>query len=425
MNRKPLFFLRNMMCGMINYIPVISILVAVYAAIFGKEPPMMVLLLMGYGVLSQLMPTYVKRPVGFVAIHFVCLIILFWLTQESLVNRILFGVMAGVTAIVSFVKKAKKEENTESMHIAFVISFLVFSIIVQKAAGRLDCTEWQNRLAVGYVLLLMLKIYVEHYLNYVVMSEKTNANIPEKQIFRNGGSFVLLYSISIVSISALCVNHEMAEAVWKAMKDGFIKVLRFLVSLLPAAEQGEVAEQSTVVMSTGNMGMLFGEVKEAPVWIEYLEKVLFFATGVLIIGGILYGIYYMIRTFLLSFQEKSDQNGDKIESILEIEKRERIGQREKKKSWKDFFPAKTAEEKIRRIYKKTVRSMEKRTGEEKSLSPEFATARHYLRIKSGEARKIEAEALAGIYEKARYSGQNCGEEDIKQARHFAGKVFTK
>ena len=106
-----------------------------------------------------------------------------------------------------------------------------------------------------------------------------------------------------------------------------------------------------------------------------------------------------------AFNEKTEENGDKIERLLPppaAEKRKILNRKKKE----HLFWNRSADGRIRKHYRKKV--LEKLKGSPDSAWTPTQTAGH---MELGDA---DAKVFAQIYEKARYAGTSCTKEEMEK-----------
>lgn len=417
-NRKPLEVVRVLFATGSNTLALLSALCGIYAVAIKSMPETGLLLAVaGYAFLTSCTRNFVNHPLPFLVLHLFPLP-LFWVGMTG-VSRI-FALGAGIViCLYSLVKKFRRSEATEPIHIAILFGILWGMYLITKRAVGSDAGEIQIVLAYLGLACFLGEWYLSRFTQYLAMEERTNADIPEKKLFQQGGLLAFAYSVFLLFSVILFTSERLAEKVGAWFLQGLQAIFLFLLSLLPRGSEETVEE---VTQGNNQLSMLpemMGNESAEPFMIlVILEKIMMVAVVILIVALCAYGVYFVIHHFLAAFVKEKDQE-DKVEDLRREEKQERLEKKKQTEKLRRVFGFRTPAEKIRRSYQKLVEHTASDTEIERAGRQ---SVREYLqgqmKEKQGEdvaERERAMESFARLYEKARYSGKDCDAKESSEA----------
>ena len=148
--------------------------------------------------------------------------------------------------------------------------------------------------------------------------------------------------------------------------------------------------------------------REIPWFLELLYKLLDLIGWMIGISLVLVCVFVGVRALYrlyLHFNEKTEENGDKIERLLPppaAEKKKNLNRKKKE----HLFWNRSADGRVRKHYRKKV--LEKLKGSPDSAWTPTQTAGHM------ELEDADAKVFAQIYEKARYAETSCTKEEMEK-----------
>lgn len=401
------------------------------------------LLLAAVPVCFWLIRIFVSRFWLFSLLHVgVFLAAVFGLGQNG-VQRVLFGTFAGIYLIVSFRNRLQEGREDEGL-------LGPAAALLAAAAAVLLCAYLGDGAACGrilnasllYALLFFADTYLRNLDRFIQFNKSSNAHIPVRRMLLRGGSLTAVCSLGVVALLALGANQTFMDRAGELLKNvllwvirGVLRLIGFLLSLFGS----EGGEQVTAAQEAAAAQFMQAEVQEQPLWLEILyqviEYVILIGAAVLVIFLLYKAVTALARMFYEGKTERT-QDGQKTEEIREtirVEKKKRDRQEPVR-----IF-ARTPEEKIRRIFVRTVQKSERfrnpegRPGGAWGKNPGKKDlwrmdAREGL-VRAKTARELEflfedKDAafieLVRLYEKARYAQQEtvsgrCSPEDVKRA----------
>lgn len=268
-----------------------------------------------------------------------------------------------------------------------------------------------------YTNIVLIVVYVIHYfldkyVNEIKMNSDTAGNMPGDAIFKSGLKAIVLFLGILVPLMLFVSNLEVVKAFFNILFDWFIKILRFILSLLPS-DDGTTAEapisiNPTALPEGGDGNSIIGKIMEVIFGVIVGGTLLFFLE-ILIVN-----LYKYIKELIFGrFKGKEQYEsrntfGDKREKLRNKE----VINKPKKK----LLIALSVDEKVRRLYQKTLLNDKEYTKTNQSTNNdiEYITAREYEKTR-------ELNGFANAYEKARYSNEVCTKEDYKMMKESIRK----
>lgn len=292
----------------------------------------------------------------------------------------------------------------------FVIGALGIMMFIETTYLQSGWAKIYIAMAIIYLAGYFIHIFIRQYMRFLLVNESTAANIPEAEIFNKGFGQSFLFAAGVATFLVLTVNVEFLSYIVSWIGSILYMLLKFLLSGLSSTEE-EVPQTPPVEFVPPDMGM-FAEPTGKPsfFWI-FLEKLfviggIIFIVGlvVLIIYAIVKGVWHLWNEFHKNpeIDEKQIDNGIDIREVCTIEKR--------KKEGSNLFAFLNNREKIRKIYRKQVlKNKIAIIKDSETQDLVYMTAKECCD-------RFEAEQLKKMYEKARYSADEIGADDVRTAK---------
>lgn len=321
-----------------------------------------------------------------------------------------------------------------------VIAYTIYSISYRYAAERADDKLLPAGFSVGMfflvsVLLLTLKesdkitflvllflplpivFFVCYFLtnlnNYMLVSAETTDGIPKKRIIANGMRTVLIFSVLVIiagvllgSVASIFLSPDsfLAEAA--------IGIIRWIVNQIMALLDAIYVPEYLESTERPVINLPFAEEGILPLWVNVLLDCLWKCLILGLFLGIIIFICIKVKNFFRT--RKEVHVVEDMEGVEDIH--ERILIKDKKTVFFDRFRRVSAQEKIRRIYKKTAQgNVQKITGGKNPWYLNYLTPRECMD-------KIESPQLALLYEKARYSQEECSAQDVRDMKMYEKSI---
>lgn len=426
MNRK-LEILKNLLAEILNYLLFGAVGTVIFTDIASFQVNraelwvMMVLSVFYYGIRERC-----RHFSVFFLLHILPIGAFWALYRGNIFLKVWMAFVMVFLMLISFGKKIHSAEM--GMNVIFPIAFgggILVLYLIDHAKGGGDCGGLLLYVLIGYVVGYLGYYFLERFIHYIEINTRTTENIPVGHVFRSSmglaGGFTALAGLVMV----LGSDRELLDRIGVAIHQFILRMIRFLVSLLPkGAEAGEEIEN--ILPESGQPSMPFEEMEavEPSVFMKVLETLVGILTIAALAVLLVIAAVRLVKWLRDIFSKRKAVSGISEEAHEDlVEKLER--QRDKAKEekgvtiWERAQKAVSPEERIRRIYKKTVEKKlsaieEKRKGELTCSE----TPREWC-IKLFPEQENEALEFAVLYEKARYSFRLCNGEDVKRARKLA------
>lgn len=373
---------------------------------------------------------WVRNLALFLAVHAAAVWALIYLADLfpfPLLWKIVFGALGVLYAAISFrIRLTQNDDGEEELTAGFMAVMAVGEFFLCSYLGS------DNGCAVILWLALLwlpghwMRAYLRNFLGYMEMNRQSAGAMPEKRIFRGGVTAVGICGGLALALLSLCARTPLVAWMSKLVrKCGFalLRLLFLFLSLFPAGQEEDVPAAEEVVQQE-QMMMYLPEAEEAPVWMQILDKVLVTAIAVLLLAGIVALIVLLVRYVIRSFYGREREKREVCQEGF-VEEEERLG--ETGEGFPEKLPALlgTPAQKVRRIFKRTVKSAAKgredagiaaRTARE--LAAWCANAEG-----APSARINEWEELAALYERARYTEAEVTREDVHKAGRLSHRIL--
>lgn len=360
----------------------------------------------------------------FLMLHLLPWGIFLLLYRENTAQKIWLFLALLLLTGMSFRKKLRDSDmGTDAVHPVFAACVLW---VLYLTDGRMSGGKWGEFLlyiGTGFAAGYFLRYFLHRFLRYMDVNSRTTENIPAGHVF---GSAVMLaggFTAGAAGIMILGSSRALTDRIGEAIWGLITCFLTFLVSLLLKETPNE---EESVLSEAGdpNAGMgFFPEPGEPSLLAQVLEAIVEFIVVLGLLALAALAVVALIRLIREVFgrRKKSQEREDGLGRDL-VEKLEKRKKRQKDEG-ETFFSrvgkAMSPEERIRRIYRKTLeREFAFWKHEKKADISEGATPRECCQELFPEHGQ-SAFAFACLYEKARYGNGLCSGEDVKRARKLS------
>lgn len=276
--------------------------------------------------------------------------------------------------------------------------------------GYIKDVEWSNYYAIVilvYNAIYFIYYYLHQYLTFLTSNKSSAANIPERAILRTGTKQVLAFALLAVLAMLLLSNLEWIEFALMLFVRVFFFILRLFVGDNGDGTEDQAAEE--VVQQNADMSVGIDPGETGIIW-EILEKIFFVVATIAIVVGVVYGVIKFYQYLHGNFRSRFAVRDKEIDSHADIREDIIIETRQKRnKTERKLFAFLDNKEKIRKNFKKKVLQENRQPGN---------SDYEYLNYRTAEecCKPFEGDVLQKIYEKARYSNEECTSEDAKIAK---------
>ncbi len=423
MNRK-IEAVKNGIAEVINYLILFAVGVIIQADFTKAGPDFAGIITAG---LIPLFFWQVRERCGkfwlFLLLHLLPWGIFLLLYKENTAQKVWLFLALMLLTGMSFRKKLKDSDmGTEAIHPVFAACVIW---VLYLTDGRMSGGKWGELLlytGTGFAAGYFLRYFLHRFLRYMDVNSRTTENIPAGHVF---GSAVMLaggFTAGAAGIMIFGSSRALTDCIGEAIWGLITRFLTFLVSLLLKETPKE--EESVWGEGAPDAGAgFYPEPGEPSLIAQILEAIVEFAVilGFLALAALaIVALIRLIREVFGRRRENQErEDGHSRDLVEKLEKRKKRQKDEGETFLSRVGKAMSPEERIRRIYRKTLeRELAFRKHEKKMRIPEGATPRECCRELFPEHGQ-SAFAFACLYEKARYGNGLCSGEDVKRARKLS------
>lgn len=350
-------------------------------------------------ILSYILLKYSKRALVALIVFIVYFSIIL-LLPVNIVTKVVQCIFY-FQVIIMFVKIWCDKECTECIKTpsgAFVIIFLIIQILQVDILSRISFY-----FGLCFIAAYIIGKYLKNIIRYIYDNNDTD-NVPLKQIYKLNGFYLasagVLAGILSVLGKLLGVDRllqpilDIIKNIFSTISEGSID---FSKMRLPSAEKKDVAEKhiSGLYNNSGIVGKIL-----------FISLAIVIAVAALIMGFvILRGIYRRLK----SNYYRSSKVNDFIEYIDE-------NSQDYRSNFKSLFnkidlKGKTNNEKVRLFYYKKILKLKKKDlGRYNKMTPEEISK------DASRGKNLGLEEITVVYEKARYSEDECTNQDLNSIK---------
>lgn len=373
-------------------------------------------------VISFIIDKYTKYIWSYILLHLL-LIAVYLFMQEDLVLRIAYGGYILTYAILQFALDLK--ERVRNTTLAFVVIFLfMYSICRYTYSEEVALGRLFFYLAIAYGLIYILNM---NFINLYLYLEKHKdiTNIPLKQIRASNRIYIIGF-IYLSFISMIAFTRFPMDKLFQFFGKCIVKFLRFVFAGLTRKSYEEYVPEEELPefeMPMGYQKIRPGDSRPSPFW-EHLYQLIIIliitAVACMILMLLVLGLYHIYKLY---YQKKVFEDGEeKVEVISPFHKSELSifrDIRSPRSRLRNLF-GKSNNDKIRKLYVKAVQKHTKPEQELKYDPPEKLSKYAITpdNKTSEEIKREKEESLTSLYEKARYSNEECSKEETQAAKNI-------
>ena len=411
MNQQKIIIARNLLITQMNHWIVFTIGITILGLTGSGKPDMLRWILLSlFPFFLFLIRRYTNKFLPFVAWNLLAAAVMLPILYGALIPTIVYLVYLAGYLIISAANRLRTEDRLDRMMspiASVVVPALMLALMnYQKMEG------WDLYYILPLVIFLgiyFLIYYIEHYLHFLIVNESSAGHMPEKEIFRSGLKLVIIYAAAGVLILLATANIGWLAGILRQLKNVLVWFLRLLFSLF-GTDSEEITELEEVPLEEQSGGMELPEAGET-FWLwQVLEYVFAFALVCALIALVVYGFVKLVK-FLKARFGQSLFGEDAIKNDNSKDVREQCEIERSGGNRRNLFSLfLSPEQRVRKLYKKRIlegSNVLKEAGLHKDLN--VCTV--------GECSgRLGIDELAGVYEKVRYSGEECTMSDVKAAK---------
>ena len=423
---KKVEIIQNIVAEILNFLPAFAAAVIVQAGTakhrMGAEGfwlPAMVLLF--YYFLREVSE---RLPV-FLMLHVLPVAGIIFFYENSLFPKVIMAGMVSIFMLLSISKRVKgQKRGMEATHPAAAVGVFFALYILDGTLGQGQNTAFLLEQTIFFLAGYLIYYFLRQFLYYVDMNTRSSGSMAADHIFYPALGVAGGFTAVAAVMAFICSDRALMEKFSEGLRQLFVRFLTFLISLLPKQEiEQEIPTLSQEAME--NILDMAGEPVKKSLLLKVLDF-LFTASAFCIIAGFsIFTAVALVRLLQSGFGRK--RKGRAMKGEPYTEQAERILPRERRAKgggvWDRMKGPFSPEEKIRRIYRKTLtEGAPAWMGEKKTDILKYATARECCGALFPD-RASQADDFAQLYEKARYGRGLCTGEDVRQAKALSGELL--
>lgn len=414
MKFRILNLIRDILAEILNYMAVVTVWCAVNA-IAGLEDNM--LMMLGFLTIPILLYIFRCRVQGFflfTILHIAVPVAVISIWGYDFTQKVVLGIVATGLSVISYTVSIKNDEGENGAPAvpAPLAGGLMFLAMLAIAYMNPDRTVFIPKLALLFAALYLPFMYLEQFIWFDYVNSKTIKNIPTQASLKTGAPIVCGLSLFYLVVSLICFNEKLIAGIGAKIHSMIKAVLAWIFSHFKGEplDESERLMPSSEPMAEMDFGFLEEEEPPSPL-AELIEKIVIILALLIIVSFIIGSIVYLVIKIYKKLHNRDTGKKIKISEDYE-EIREKI--KEKHTAKDEDKPALfgTYAQRIRRLYVKLVNKYPTLTD-----TPELYTAREFAGLFEREKQEA-AYKFAEMYEKAKYSADECDKDDYNHARRF-------
>lgn len=315
------------------------------------------------------------------------------------------GIVVGVYYTLYSIKVKMSEETDVFKPYKLIVGYALAFVGVLMAKYT-DSEGYENSFLILSVIvtsLYFLSYLVDNYRAFLRSNTLSAGVLPSKKMFSLSIKMYGIYLAVGGAFALLVINSNYVEKLLGVLKKGALALIRFLFRGGDVEEQEiqEIIEETEMQPSSDSWEM--GPVDDNVIW-----KYIWIFFGILMCIIVCFAGFMLIRHFIRGIRENFSSK-TKVEGF-DIREKVLVNMSDTRKKYKKVM-GRTIDDRIRKVFKNSMindeRTLKENLGIEKGIDK--FTASEY-----GNA--IHKEEATLIYEKARYSGENCTKEDLNQIK---------
>ncbi len=351
----------------------------------------------------------ISNPLLFSAVHITTAVLAFFLIPAGFA----FGFSAGLLFLLadSFYCRLKKSRPGEyTVHWSLAV-FLCVLYIVGAAYGMKQFNTVCFYGTACYMACYFLQTGLLHT-NAFLDDNRGLSNVPVKKIRSQAAAVLFVFSAVVFAVMAVAPKTVLMSAAI-AVQNGVLFVVRTLLGFVHVEKPAEIVPAERIDLgSVFSNGIFETDGDISPIW-DILDNIVFILVYAAIIIGVVALIMFVYNRIKRLFSAENAADNDLTERIVP-DRVERMKFRSIRPSRKLDGPAENV--KIRKLYKKYAHAAAQETLSPAVTPGEIAHAAREKSVLSAADDTNNAAEIRRLYEKARYSGQVCSNEDIEQLK---------
>lgn len=425
---RNLEILKNIIAELTNYLLVVAVSnVLLVNFIQDKADGAVFFLLTAVPLFYYFLREVCKTLPVFLLLHLLPLAAVLLIYRGSPVQKVFFVGIVVAVLILSLIKRfdGKEGQGMEVLMPPAAMGILLVLYMLDVLQGAGSCGGFLLKITILFTFAYFVFYFFKQFLHYMDMNNRTTDNIPVQYVFYSALGLSGGFSVVAVAVIAFISNRQLMDRIGQAVRNALLGALQFILSLFPV-DQEQAAVTASEETAEEVIWEVSQQVSEEAALFKVLDVLIAVVAFVIISAVLIMAVIGAIKLIKAAFARKQRKRligeetfSDKVENLKPAEER-----KEKKGSslWERFRESLSPEEKIRRIYRKTLlKKTASWEGEKKAAILKKGTARECC-IQLYPQAKEDAQTLAALYEKARYGNGLCGQEDVRKAKLLSGRL---
>lgn len=345
----------------------------------------------------------------FIFLHLVIALFTLLIPNRYLAVKILCVVCALGYTLYSHILRLKQDSLYSSvlpLPVGIAVSALAIWLQHSQGTKEWDAYYWFTLIVVTALYLIIS--YIDRYLDFLTLNQGTAGFLPAREMFRSGMGLAIGYALLGSFILFLSSQFEWMAGILQPLKRLLLRFLRFLFSNLPEPEpDGDILPEEMMSMEQMDGDMLPKPSKPFWLWkvLEAIAVFLFICAVVAAVVVLIFKLVQLIRKHLvLGMFKQNAQLEDAVDIREKCEFEKRSGRKRQR-----LFNFLSSRERIRKLYQKKLMSSSDIIQDTDKSFLDIYTAREW-------EPKLEAEGMAEVYERARYSNREVTSADVRRMK---------
>lgn len=381
------------------------------------------LILFPASVISFIIDRYAKHIISLIIPHLGLMAIYFFIADDASL-RVIYMTYIMVWMVTQFtLGLLKKPVNTS---LFFIIPLLaMYSICRHTFYEEAAVSRLFFYLTLAYGLIYIVNMYFINFQTYLE-KHKEKENLPVRQIIASNRIYMAIF-LYLTAVSMLVFRKFPLDKLFKAIGGLIVRFLRFALSGLQLQQNTPVEEMPQMDDIPEDMNELLDtsiimNPEPSRIWIIIERVFITLMIALIVIFLLMILVVSLYRIYKLFYLKKLSADKEKIEvaSLL-------------RDSWSSFFDkvntrrkkllqryGNSNNERIRKLYHKAVVKHNKKEQELKYQTPK-QLSRYAVGCDSNQAQEEKekmAETLTVLYEKARYSKEECSRAEVREVKNL-------
>jgi hypothetical protein len=346
-----------------------------------------------------------KNPVLFAATHILVLAAPALIPFHGMIRLVCWGLAAGFTGYSIFLRLHEGSWEDKGLPPLFAVIFAGICLFMLQ---YYHCDQWRNVLyasVIWAIALFFVISYIESYLNFLMVNEGSASHIPEREIFRSGMRLTIEYTLCGSLVLMATADITWFKSLLNLISYGLRSILAFVFQFI-SSDQSEypiASEKETAPAAAPGIP----DAKAESFWLwDVLGYIIFAVVVIALLVAAYKGLKFLVRQMRENWGKTQQSAGEDGTFAAKDVREQMVSVRQKNKRRKSLWGFLSVNEQIRRLYRKRAVQLESDADKLRRM-----TAREC-------ADRIQAPEIARIYEKARYSGQECSQTDLKEMKMY-------